>query len=180
MENARVHDERLAIGDAFGEILLACQRAGGASGVAYELVERSDGFLAVADAARYFSTDPDPALELACGPASWARPPIRTRRPGRSTSTTTSRTGGLDELPGQLRLRVRHERTVTPWWDYLLCTPEELEEVIGPTTWTLAGAQVRPRPSAQWSRRCCSAPDAVQLANQPATSATTWVAPALL
>jgi hypothetical protein len=29
MENARVHDEQLAIGDAFGDILLVCQQAGG-------------------------------------------------------------------------------------------------------------------------------------------------------
>lgn len=67
MENGRVHHEQLTIGDAFGEILLACQQAGGAFGVAHELVERSDGFLAVADAARYFSTDLDAAFDLVSG-----------------------------------------------------------------------------------------------------------------
>jgi hypothetical protein len=53
-------------------------------------------------------------------------------------------------LPGQLSLRIRHERTATPWWDYLLCTPGELEEVIGPAAWTLADVLPRPSPSAQW------------------------------
>ena len=67
MENVRVHDEQLAIGDAFGEILLGCQQDGGAYGVAHELIERSDGFLAAEDAARYFSTDLDSAFELTQG-----------------------------------------------------------------------------------------------------------------
>ena len=243
MENARVHEEQLVIGDAFGEVLLACQRAGGASGVAYELIERSDGFLAAMDAARYFSTDPDSAFELAqgrvldigagagrasvalhdrgqdvlaldispgatavcrdrgvpttysgsvfelaasgpapfdtflmlgnnlgllAGPAeaplvlealaAMAAPgarivgetadPYTTNRPLHLDYHEQNRRSG--RLPGQLRLRVRHERTVTPWWDYLLCTPDELEEIIGPTPWTLAGVQPRPSPSPQW------------------------------
>ncbi|MGI8808810.1 MAG: class I SAM-dependent methyltransferase [Acidimicrobiales bacterium] len=243
MENVRVHDEQLAIGDAFGEVLLACQQAGGASGVAYELIERSDGFLAVTDAARYFSTDPDSAFELARGRvldigagAGRASVALHDRgqdvvaldiSPGatavcRDRGVPTTFTGSVFELaasrpepfdtflmlgnnlgllggsaeallvlealgvmaapgarivgetadpyattrpvhlkyheqnrrsgrlPGQLRLRVRHERTVTPWWDYLLCTPDELEEVIAPTAWTLAGVQSRTSPSVQW------------------------------
>lgn len=243
MENGRIHDEVLGIGDAFGEILLACQRGGGASGVAYELVERSDGFLAVWDAARYFSTDSDSALDLACGrvldigagagrssvalqdrghdvvaldispgatavcrdrgvPATFTGSvfELASSRPepfdtflmlgnnlgllgGRAEAPlvlealsamaapgarivgetadpyTTTRPVHLDfheqnrragRLPGQLRLRIRHERTVTPWWDYLLCTPEELEAVIAPTAWRLAGVQPRPSPSVQW------------------------------
>jgi SAM-dependent methyltransferase len=243
MENARVHDEQLAVGDAFGEILLACQHARGASGVAYELIERSDGFVAVADAARYFSTDLDSAFELARGRvldigAGAGRASVALHERGqdvvaldispgatavcRDRGVPTTFTGSVFELaasrpeqfdtflmlgnnlgllggpadaplvldalramaaprarivgetadpytttrpvhleyheqnrasgrlPGQLRLRVRHERTVTPWWDYLLCTPDELEEVIAPTAWTLAGVQPRPGPSPQW------------------------------
>ena len=243
MENVRVHDEQLAIGDAFGEILLACQQAGGASGVAHELIERSDGFLGVEDAARYFSTDFDSAFELAQGRvldigagAGRASVALHDRgqdvvaldiSPGatavcRDRGVPTTFTGSVFELaasrpepfdtflmlgnnlgllggpanaplilealggmaapgarivgetadpytttrpvhldyheqnrrsgrlPGQLRLRIRHERTATPWWDYLLCTPEELEEVIRPTAWALASVLPRPSPSPQW------------------------------
>lgn len=243
MENARVHDEQLAIGDAFGEILLACQQAGAASGVAHELIERSDGFLDAMDAARYFSTDVDAAFAMAqgrvldigagagrasvalhdrgqdvvaldispgatavCrdrgvpttftgtvfelaasgpepfdtflmlgnnlgllgGPAhaplvlealrAMAAPgarivgetadPYTTTRPVHLDYHEQNRRSG--RLPGQLRLRIRHERTATPWWDYLLCTPDELEEVIAPTSWTLASVLPRPAPSPQW------------------------------
>lgn len=45
----------MQVGDAFGQVLTACHAADGASGVAFELVERSDGYLTVADAARYFA-----------------------------------------------------------------------------------------------------------------------------
>ena len=243
MENVRVHDEQLTIGDAFGEILLACQQAGGASGVAHELIERSDGFLAAEDAARYFSTDLDSAFELAQGrvldigagagrasvalhdrgqdvvaldispgatavcrdrgvpttftgsvfelaasrPAPFdtflmlgnnlgllggpANAPLFLEALGAMAAPgarivgetadpyTTTRPVHLDyheqnrrsgRLPGQLSLRIRHERTATPWWDYLLCTPEELEEVIRPTAWVLASVLPRPSPSPQW------------------------------
>ncbi len=243
MKSVRAHEEQLAIGDAFGEVLLACQQAGGAAGVAYELIERSDGFLAVVDAARYFSTDPDSAFELArgrvldigagagraslalhdrgqdvvaldispgatavcrdrgvpatftgsvyelaaSGPAPFdtflmlgnnlgllggpAEAPLVLEVLGAMAAPgarivgetadpyTTTRPLHLDyheqnrrsgRLPGQLRLRIRHERTVTPWWDYLFCTPDELEEVIAPTAWTLVGVQPRPSPSPQW------------------------------
>lgn len=252
MENERVHDERLEIGDAFGEVLLACQDAGGATGVAYEVVERSDGFLGVADAARYFSTDADSAFDLASGRvldigAGAGRASVSLQDRGqdvvaldisagatavcRSRGVRTTFTGSVFELaasrpepfdtflmlgnnlgllagptqapsvlaalaamsasgarivgetvdpytttdrlhleyhdqnrrsgrlPGQLRLRIRHKRTVTWWWDYLLCTPEELEEVIASTPWSLVGVQPRPSPSGSGSPRCCSGLD---------------------
>jgi 2-polyprenyl-3-methyl-5-hydroxy-6-metoxy-1,4-benzoquinol methylase len=43
----------------------------------------------------------------------------------------------LGWLPGQVRLRVRHLQLATPWWDYLFCTPEELESILAPTRWQL-------------------------------------------
>ncbi|MGH9125240.1 MAG: methyltransferase domain-containing protein [Acidimicrobiales bacterium] len=43
----------------------------------------------------------------------------------------------LGRLPGQLRLRVRHHRIATPWWDYLFCTAEELHQILSPTQWEL-------------------------------------------
>ena len=218
MENERVHDEQLEIGDAFGDVLLACQKAGGAPGVAFELIERSDGFLAVGDVARYFSADPDLAIDLAAGrvldigagagrasvalqdrghdvvaldisPGATAvceARGVRTTFTGSVFDLAASRPDPFDtflmlgnnlgllgdpaqaglllealgamsapgarvvgetadpyvttdplhldyheqnrragRLPGQLRLRVRHRRMVTPWWDYLFCTPAE-------------------------------------------------------
>jgi SAM-dependent methyltransferase len=41
-------------GDAFGALLLACWERGAAPGAVLELIEREDGFLDGADAARYF------------------------------------------------------------------------------------------------------------------------------
>ena len=48
----------------------------------------------------------------------------------------------LGRLEGQLRLRVRHLRLATPWWDYLFCTPQELEAVIALTRWELVDAHM--------------------------------------
>lgn len=61
VSKGRIHDERLGTGDAFGQILERCHASNGAFGVAFELVERSDGHLGVGDAARYF-----------VGPGEWS------------------------------------------------------------------------------------------------------------
>lgn len=61
-----------APGDAFGQILQRCWAAGGGAGVAYEVIERDDGYIDVGDAARYF-TGPQlwsPSERWACGQAS--------------------------------------------------------------------------------------------------------------
>ena len=49
-----------ATGDAFGAMLARCWAGGVVPGIAYEVVERDDGFVAVGDAVRYFA-----------GPAGW-------------------------------------------------------------------------------------------------------------
>src|SRR5438067_11720752 len=41
-------------GDAFGAALMACWQRGGAVDIAYEFIEREDGFIDAMDAARYF------------------------------------------------------------------------------------------------------------------------------
>ena len=60
----------------------------------------------------------------------------------------------LGRLAGQLRLRVRHLQLVTPWWDYLFCTPEELEPILAPSAWALTEAHsaepAAPGPGASW------------------------------
>jgi hypothetical protein len=42
------------------------------------------------------------------------------------------------------RQRVRHPQMVTPWWDYLFCTPEELEPILAQTAWELTEAYPAP------------------------------------
>jgi SAM-dependent methyltransferase len=41
-------------------------------------------------------------------------------------------------LPGALRIRVRYERHATPWFDYLMVSPDEMREVCDPTPWHVA------------------------------------------
>jgi SAM-dependent methyltransferase len=38
-------------------------------------------------------------------------------------------------LPGQLRLRIRHRDSATPWFDYLIVSPAELEDLLAGTGW---------------------------------------------
>jgi SAM-dependent methyltransferase len=237
VESERVHQERLVVGDAFGQVLLACESAGGVRGAAFELIERSDGHLGAMDAARYFSPAEDWAAttRFACDQAkgrvldvgagagrtalalqdrghevvaldiSPGATDVCRRRGVRSTFTGTvfelaegapepfdsllmlgnnlgllggavqaprlldalasiARPGArivgetlnpystanpdhlryheenrrLGRLAGQLRLRVRHLQMASPWWDYLLCTPEEIEPILAPTPWRLS------------------------------------------
>jgi SAM-dependent methyltransferase len=48
------------------------------------------------------------------------------------------RNRGRGRMGGQIRLRVRHRMAKTPWFDYLMVSPRELEEMIEDTGWTLA------------------------------------------
>ncbi len=257
MADDRIHRERLEVGDAFGEILRACHRGGEVPGVAFELIERSDGYLGVMDAARYFVAAKDwsatsrfaseraqgRVLDIGAGagrvslalqregldvvsldisegatevckdrgarsvfkgtvfdlagtrPAPFdtflmlgnnlgllggrkEAPPLlealaAMAAPGARVIGETLNPYGtsdprhleyheenrrLGRLSGQVRLRIRHLRVATPWWDYLLCTPEELEAVIAPTRWELADAHAptsdarddRSWPPGQW------------------------------
>ena len=40
-------------------------------------------------------------------------------------------------MPGQLRIRIRHGQYKTPWFDYLLASPEEMAELAEGTGWEL-------------------------------------------
>jgi len=239
----RVHQEHLVVGDAFGNILAACDAAGGAEGAAFEVIERSDGYVRATDAARYFAPlgDWGPTARLVCeravgrtldigagpgrlalklqargddvvaldvspgavavsrrrgvvntfngtvldlartGPApfdsfvmlgnnlgllggadqapeflaalaSMARPGARivgeTINPYITTDPDHLRyheaNRRLGRMPGQLRLRVRDGHVVTLWWDYLLCTPEELDAVLAPTRWAQTDSYAGP------------------------------------
>jgi hypothetical protein len=41
-------------------------------------------------------------------------------------------------MAGQLRIRVRYVKLATPWFDYLLASPEEMREIANGTGWHLA------------------------------------------
>jgi SAM-dependent methyltransferase len=41
-------------------------------------------------------------------------------------------------LPGQIRIRVRYRLHTTPWLDYLMVSPTELEELLDGTGWRLS------------------------------------------
>jgi SAM-dependent methyltransferase len=41
-------------------------------------------------------------------------------------------------MPGQLRLRVRYRDYLSPWFDYLIVSPDELEALVDGTGWRLS------------------------------------------
>ena len=43
-------------------------------------------------------------------------------------------------LPGQIRIRVRYRELATPWFDYLMVSPDELEDILSGTGWQLSRA----------------------------------------
>jgi len=38
-------------------------------------------------------------------------------------------------MPGQLMIRVRYKKYVSPWFDYLLASKQELEKILADTVW---------------------------------------------
>nr|AIA13474.1 Methyltransferase domain protein [uncultured bacterium] len=40
-------------------------------------------------------------------------------------------------MPGQIRMRVRFEKAVGAWFDYLLVSPDEMEKILEHTGWTI-------------------------------------------
>ncbi len=49
-------------------------------------------------------------------------------------------------LGGQLRLRLRYRELATPWFDYLVCSPDELADLVRGTPWHLADIDDRDAP----------------------------------
>ena len=41
-------------------------------------------------------------------------------------------------MSGQIRIRVRYRELATPWFDYLMVSPDELRELAEPAGWTVA------------------------------------------
>jgi hypothetical protein len=40
-------------------------------------------------------------------------------------------------MPGQIRLRVRYRNLVDPWFDYLLVSPTEMQQLVDGTGWSI-------------------------------------------
>jgi SAM-dependent methyltransferase len=51
--------------------------------------------------------------------------------------TYAKRNGELGRMAGQMTIRVRHRDLATPWFEYLLCGPEELSALAATASWTL-------------------------------------------
>jgi len=49
-------------------------------------------------------------------------------------------------IGGQLRLRLRYRRLATDWFDYLNCSPAELEKLLVGTGWRLTSIDLEDRP----------------------------------
>jgi len=59
--------------------------------------------------------------------------PYQTKEPSHLAYQRYNRSRG--RMSGQLRLRIRHGRTIGPWFDYLLVSRKELNEIVSGTGW---------------------------------------------
>lgn len=62
--------------------------------------------------------------------------PYRTREPEHRAYHRWNRRRG--RMGGQIRMRVRYRSYVTPWFDYLFVSPQELRELVRGTGWRIA------------------------------------------
>ena len=46
------------------------------------------------------------------------------------------RNRGRGRMPGQIRIRIRFQECIGPWFDYLFVSPDELNDIIEGTGWT--------------------------------------------
>jgi len=65
------------------------------------------------------------------------RDPYQTDNPDHLEYQEYNRNRG--RMSGQLRLRIRFKRYVTPWFNYLLVSKEELQEIMDGTGWKVQG-----------------------------------------
>ncbi len=61
--------------------------------------------------------------------------PYRTESPEHLAYHERNRSAG--RMGGQLRLRIRDRHVATDWFDYLMLTPDELADLVEPTSWRL-------------------------------------------
>jgi SAM-dependent methyltransferase len=61
------------------------------------------------------------------------RDPYKTENPDHLAYQEVNRHKG--RMSGQLRLRIRHQKYATPWFDYLIVSKEELKMILKGTGW---------------------------------------------
>jgi SAM-dependent methyltransferase len=106
---------------------------------------RYDTFLLLGNNVGLFESR-ERAPELLAALAALARPGARIVAQGTDPYGTTDpvhvayheRNRALGRLGGQLRLRLRYRLLATEWFDYLVCSPAELESLLTGTRWRLA------------------------------------------
>jgi SAM-dependent methyltransferase len=64
------------------------------------------------------------------------RNPYRTE--DRAHLVYQARNRARGRMSGQLKIRVRYRELATPWFDYLIVSPDELRELAEPVGWTVA------------------------------------------
>ena len=65
-----------------------------------------------------------------------SRDVFRTDDPAHLAYQDRNRTRG--RMPGQIRLRVRYRELATPWFDYLMVSPDELADLLVDSGWTIS------------------------------------------
>ncbi len=61
------------------------------------------------------------------------RNPYKTNDPNHLEYQRLNRKQG--RMPGQIRIRVRFEKMISPWFDYLFVSPREMKEILKGTGW---------------------------------------------
>lgn len=64
-----------------------------------------------------------------------SRDPYATDNPWHRLYHRRNRTRG--RMAGQIRMRVRYQGMATPWFDYLLVSPDEMREIVAGTGWVI-------------------------------------------
>jgi SAM-dependent methyltransferase len=59
--------------------------------------------------------------------------PYKTKEPSHQSYQRLNRSRG--RMSGQLRIRVRHGKTIGPWFDYLLVSRKELDDILSGSAW---------------------------------------------
>lgn len=107
-----------------------------------EFGERFDTFLLLGNNLGLLGS-PSAAPRLLAGLAAAAAPGARilggnVDPSGPEHAAYQRRNRDAGRLAGQLRLRVRYGTLADPWFDYLLCSPAELEALVASSPWRVA------------------------------------------
>lgn len=62
--------------------------------------------------------------------------PYQTKNPIHRRYQKLNRRRG--RMPGQLKIRIRHENIIGPWFDYLLASKKEMKQIVDGTGWRVA------------------------------------------